>query len=541
MFSPTATPRPASDPGHLSVAIIGGGPTSVYLLSALSRSPRRLDITVFEREAAVGPGMPFREGMNEAMMLANVASRELPPVTRTLSGFLRDCDDAELADLGVARDAIDDEAFHPRLVLGAYFVAEVAAVVARLRGLGHRIEMRTRTRVADIAPAPGGIRVTWRGMQGTGSADFDHAVIATGHDWPDQRLPNGVQLLSPWPASKLRRLSGRIGILGSSLTAIDVAVAIAARHGRFVTEGRRMVYTPGPGEPPFELVMMSRKGLLPEADWFYPIPTPPLPTLTGAAVEAEVARGPDGLLDRAFALFSADMAALDPDYATRVGVDAVEGYAERHFATRLATDPWDWARADLAEAARNRRRRHTVQWRYGLLAAHEVLEEVTPHLTEADLDRFRRHLVPVFVDIYASVPHRSIRRLLALRDAGLLRLTALGGDPRIEPAGREVRVRHAAGDETVAALVDARGQQPTSVSDLGFPSLARRGAVRPMRGDDCVLPLTTPTPGTLHCLSLPVLLKRRPFVQGLVNVHALAEATAQTILDAAPAEVPRVA
>jgi uncharacterized NAD(P)/FAD-binding protein YdhS len=521
--------RPAPGRRATSVAIVGGGPTSVYLLAALADCRQRLDIAVFEREAVVGPGMPFREGTNEATMLANVASRELPPVTRTLSEYLEDCDDGTLAGFGLQRAAIDDEAFYPRLVLGAFFTAEVAAVVARLRGLGHRAEMRTRTRVADIAPGPAGIRVTWKGPAGGGAADFDHVVIATGHDWPDRTLPNGVEMLSPWPASKLRRLAGSIGILGASLTAIDVAVGIAARKGRFTGEGAKLAYVPRPGEAPFELVMMSRKGLLPEADWYYPIPTPPLPRLTEAAAEAEVGRGSAGLLDRTFALFAADLADLDPAYAARVGVDRIEGYADRHFADRRAADPWEWARADLAEAGRNRRRRHTVPWRYGLLAAHEVFEEVTPYLSDADLARFRQHLVPVFVDIYASVPHRSIRRLLALRQAGLLRLVGTGSEPQIEAEGSDVVVRHDGGAETVAAIVDARGQQPVSVAALGFPSLARRGAVGPLRGHSCILPLRTPTPGTLHCLALPVLLNRRPFVQGLVNVHALATRTAGII------------
>jgi uncharacterized NAD(P)/FAD-binding protein YdhS len=43
---------------------------------------------------------------------------------------------------------------------------------------------------------------------------------------------------------------------------------------------------------------MSRTGILPEADFYCPIPYEPLSVLTEFVVESEIAKGSDGLLDR---------------------------------------------------------------------------------------------------------------------------------------------------------------------------------------------------------------------------------------------------
>ena len=277
------------------IAIIGGGPTAIYTLKGLTRARKALSITLFEREPWAGPGMPYRDGTNDPAMLANIASREVPRVTRTLAKYLHACDDGFLRRLGLTRDAIDEDSFYPRVVLGSFFTAELAEVVARLRGLGHTVTIRTKARVTDIVPARDGVRIEWQSTQRPEKARFHHVVIATGHDWTDfdEEGEDESALLSPWPAERLRALSGEVGILGSSLTAIDVAVTVASSHGVFEGEdGDETTYAVRDGTDPFKLTMMSRKGLLPEADWYYPLPLPALAHFTPAAVADLVGEGP---------------------------------------------------------------------------------------------------------------------------------------------------------------------------------------------------------------------------------------------------------
>ena len=65
---------------------------------------------------------------------------------------------------------------------------------------------------------------------------------------------------------------------------------------------------------------MSRKGLLPEADFYCPYPYTPLRFCTVEAVQALVQRGSANLLDEVFELFKREMVACDPDYAAAIGL-----------------------------------------------------------------------------------------------------------------------------------------------------------------------------------------------------------------------------
>ncbi len=521
----------------LRLAIVGGGPTAVYTLAALVERPlgTHLAIDLFERESVAGPGMPYREGLNSPQMLSNIASREIPPLRETLQDWLRGLDRAQRSGLGLGDD-IDEETYYPRVVLGAFYTAQLSELVARGRGLGHRIELWTRHLVTDIAPVAEGIEVAVSGPGRSDRALYDHVVIATGHDWPDQTDANGATFLSPWPATKLRTLLRQnVGILGSSLSGIDVAVTLARLHGEFRRKPGGVVWEPADNADGFRLALMSRNGLLPEADYPYPLPLPEIPPFTEAALAAERRRGRDGLLDRAFALFRDGLAAFDPDRAAAIGLDwlTVETFAPAHFAERSEVPAMDWAAMNLKEARRDRRRNRTAPWRIALLRAHEVWESLTPHLNDGELDRFEKGLKAVFADGYASVPHRSIERLLALHAADRLEVLAIGGEARFEPAGSGVDVIAGEAHHNFDAIVDARGQRPMTLAQMGFPSLARPGAAKVDRRS-FVLRLAIPTTGTIQCLALPVLLRHRPFVQGLVNAQQMGTAAASRVIAAIP-------
>ena len=63
-----------------------------------------------------------------------------------------------------------------------------------------------------------------------------------------------------------------------------------------------------------------------------------------------------------------------------------------------------------------------------MLRLHEVVQAIVPSLNEHDRERFKSGLERVFIDNYAAIPPQSIRRLLALREAGIISVVALGDD-----------------------------------------------------------------------------------------------------------------
>lgn len=518
-----AADRAVARPGHHPrIGIVGAGPTAVYTLAGLIRSPVALDISVFESGSQIGPGMPYAAEMNDPAMLSNIASRELPPLVDSLHDWLCALPVDQLAALGLQGPPEEEDAFHPRLVIGAWFTAQMAELIAQGRRRGHRIEARLRHRITDVTPKPTGMRLTWTAPTGDGQALFDEVVLATGHVWPD-RNDAGVPLLSPWPAEKIARLpQDRIGVLGSSLSAIDVAVALASARGAFSDD--QSEYTLHPGRT-LHVTLISRKGLLPEADYWYDLPLPELPRMA--------ALSPPMSLDTAYTAFLTDLTEADPTYAATLGKPPLEDFAAAYFARRIGADPFDWAQQNLTEAEAGTAAQRATPWRSALLRAHELFETLLPHFSERDLETFHTTLRPIFSDCYACVPHASIRRMLALHRAGVLDIVATRGVSELVMQGDEV-VLQTDPPLSFETVIDARGQQALSLDDLGFPSLTRKALAKPLRFDTYVLPLRGPTSGRVHCLSLPVLMRRHPFVQGLVNAQEMAQATADAILERHP-------
>jgi len=524
-----------------SIAFVGAGPTTIYTFCAFLRSVTgAAEVTIFEEQPRAGLGTPYRPGWNDPAMLSNIASIEIPPICESLIDWLARQPRARLVRLGSDPEEIDAHAFYPRLALGEYFLDQFNGLIEEARGRGIAVEIATSCRVTDIRAAGDGLHLFLSPRRGSACERiYDRVVLATGHQWPEEPEVRPGYFLSPWPATALQRIPPvAIGIRGSSLTAIDAAVALAVAHGTLIeTEGKSIEYRIHPGAEGFGITMMSRKGLLPEADFYHPIPYEPLSICTPEAIEALIAADCDHLLDRSYDLFRAELRAADPDYAATVGLDALalEEFADRYFADRIAADPFEWAEADLAEARANFAREYTVPWRYAILRMHEVLGRIVPHLEEEALERFNRYLKPVFVDEYATVPHLSIERLLALHRSGHLHVAALGEDHRIDTRGREsgAEVTMHGQRRHFPAFIDATGQRPLAAEAFPFPSLLEQQVVRDAAEDDGTRikgivvdeqfhPVSAhPARHRLFCLSIPFLLERHPFIQGITSSHEM--------------------
>ncbi|NBW12412.1 MAG: FAD-dependent oxidoreductase [Caulobacteraceae bacterium] len=529
-----------------AVAFVGAGPSTVYALAALledADTPLRLEI--FEAQGRAGPGAPYSPERNTPAMLSNIASVEIPPVTETLIAWLERQPVDRLAVMGLAPQDLDDRRFYPRLVLGHYYADQFDALVERARSRGWPVMVRTGAQVTDVRIVDGGVQISSQGPgTPTASARFDHVVLATGHQWPSQWRARPGYLPSPWPVSTLDAVPAtRVGVRGSSLTAMDVAVALALRYGEFVGEERALEYRPRPGGDGLHLTLMSRKGLLPEADFYFPLPHAPLKVCTAEAIDALIAREEGDLLDAAFALFRRELVLADPDYVEEMGLAEAtpEDFSKAYFAPRMMQDPFVWARANLEEARRNHLSRTTVPWRDAILRLHEVFGRIVPHLPPDQRGRFERHLKPVFVDNYGAVPHEAIARLLALHDAGVLEVLALGEDYELslDRPGGGARLSIAGRQLEFPVLIEARGQQALGALQFPFLSLLEQGVVRdgadgPGVAVDDAFQVTAPglAAGRLFCISLPFLMSRRPFAQGLTSAWEMGRTVAAALASA---------
>lgn len=540
------------------ICIIGSGPTGIYTLKNLISSATPLDITIYEAESEAGKGTPYLPGINDPVMLCNIPSIEIPLIGQTLMDWLADQPDAYLQRFGIVKNEIDEREFYPRIVLGDYFHTQFRFLLAAARERGHVVTVKAAHRVTDIIVGPTAIQVTAQ-EEALGSA-FSYVVMATGHDWPETTETKPGYFVSPWPASALESIPvGSLGILGTSLSAIDALMTVSTSNGSFLyDEAGALIYKPAAGSGDFHATMMSRKGLLPEADFYFPIPYETPSICTEEAVDALIAEGSNGLLDATFALFSQELALRDPQYAMQIGLSDLDAdsFAEAYYAQRSGIDPFAWAARNLAEAQSNMTQKVTVPWRNAIMITHEIIARIVPHLDLRDFRRFGKSFKSIFIDEYATVPHLSIQRLLALHNAGVLSIQKLGNDYEIAtvPGKRGATITTDAGRLEFDTFIDATGQSAHSVKDIPFPSLVNANIVREaptvlalsVLADDQVREVEHlggidvdedyrvisggALQTALYCAAIPYLLHKHPFIQGITSTAEIGEAVAASII-----------
>jgi uncharacterized NAD(P)/FAD-binding protein YdhS len=546
------------------VAIIGSGPTGIYTLAGLIGQGPSLSITVFEAEADAGKGTPYHPDINYQVMLANIASVELPPIRETLVAWLRRQTDEELARLNVPRQNIKEREFYPRVVIGEYLQSQFLRLIEEGTSNGHSIQIRANHRIVDIRLRTDDIQVS--ATLPTGDRKeyaYDHVVMATGHNWPETTEVRPGYFISPWPAPALNTIAPcSVGILGTSLSAIDALMTVATAHGAFYLDPTgQLQYRPSAESGAFHASLMSRKGILPEADFYCDYPYRPLLFCTAEAIDAAIEIGPSHLLDRAFELFRQELAAADPEYAQAIGLSllTVETFSSAYFGAREASDPFVWAASNLAEAEDNKAKKQTVEWRSAILRMHEVIARVVPLLDETDLKRFHKHLKIMFVDDYATVPHQSIQRILALRRAGKLDVLKLGTEYKLHTEGvdRGVVLQFGGERRLFGAFIDATGQSAMSARDIPFPSLIQQGVVKAAATtiaslvvgeedenfartggldlDRAFRPIFEENLcSNLYCAAISFLLHKLPFVQGLTSSKEIGDIVSSAILHKGP-------
>lgn len=519
------------------IAIIGTGPTGIYTLFALLKSPVPLSITLFEKAPLAGVGMPYSAADNNQLMLANIASIEIPPLTATYLQWLLDQDAAFLARFAVAKETLHDREFLPRILLGQYFRDQFLALLELAKQRGFKVSVQQSCSVNDLDVSAQGVQLWAAGSQT--AQWFDFAVIATGHVWPDAGMATEHYFPSPWSGLLQTPVAaGQIGIMGTSLSAIDAAMAVVVQHGEFVAYGKEQLrFDVAPASRELRLTLMSRSGILPEADFYCPIPYEPLAVATPQAIAQEIAAGSQGLLDRIGILVFQELTLADPQWSKRLSLNSldVDSFPRAYFNDRARYNAFRWAQYNLAQVERNRKEQRTVPWRYTILRLHEAVQDIVPHLDERDRQRFISGLCKVFIDNYAAIPPESIRRLLALRDAGVIDIVALGHDYQLDVQEQQTVLVSASKRTVFDVFIDARGQRPLQSQDLPFPRLRQQlilaGGDRPEVGEDYSLLVPACAHGRIALAALPYLLHKQPFVQGITVSAQIGAAIAATVID----------
>ncbi len=112
---------------------------------------------------------------------------------------------------------------------------------------------------------------------------FERVVLATGHAFPseDEATRSYFPQALVW-SYRADIPPVRVGIMGTSLRLNDAAMAVASQHGRFQRCKHDLSFLPT--TKGLHITLMSWTGVLPEADFYCPIPYEPLSKMTEGAV-----------------------------------------------------------------------------------------------------------------------------------------------------------------------------------------------------------------------------------------------------------------
>jgi uncharacterized NAD(P)/FAD-binding protein YdhS len=387
-----------------NVVIVGGGPAGTHVLAALAQrrqAPARR-IVVIERGSELGPGLPYGEAADPRHTLGRVPAR--------------------------------------RRARGRVLRAQVERACEVLAERGSAVELWRDTTARSLRRAGGG----WTVDTDRAAISSEHVVLATGH-WHVNRLA-GVERAVDWRWDA-RRLHAAIRdvedvvVLGTSQSAVDIALALAERRGR--------------------VTLASRRGLL--------------PSVWGPVRATRPARRLARLRDRA-------------QVRLRDVFDAIRAELGDEPCERLDGDPWTardgtaTLRRDLAAALDARRCEREIPWQAVLWPTVPVVFDLFPRLVAED----RLALAPrwyLFLRYLEAIHVANARRILELVDAGRIRVCALGRDTAIVEDAHGVTASGELGDARGHRIVDARGHDPriASSDDTFLRGVLASGVAVPAR------------------------------------------------------------
>lgn len=480
------------------LAIIGSGPSAVYLLKHLLNYSKRLlpiltDIYLFEKNSEIGVGMPYSRSTTDKYNLCNISSAEIPQLHQSLVDWLKSLSDDELALQRIGRQDIDKDETYCRTTLGDYFQAQYQALARALRDRGVTLHERAGCRVTDVADlrSDGTVQIYFGSNR---TVVVDRAVIATGHAFDEPDNAASGYFASPWPIHKIipeedQLYNFEIGTLGASLSAFDVVASLSNRHGRFTQCGMDTVYEPYPDTEKFQMVLHSSQGWLPHLQYEQQEPFREIYRHVKRdallALRDEAGFLPlDSYFDQVCrpALIKAFAEDRRQDLVQRVSQTdfSLEDFVTTMSDEHSSDEPFALMRSEMPAARRSLRKGIPIHWKEVLDDLMFTLNFHFELLSAEDYLRYRQVITPFLMNVIAAMPLASAQTLLALHDAGKLELVS--GRVSIKDKCHGVTKVEVDNDgqiseRTYRMFIDCSGQGSIEVDDYPFPGLIKNGAV----------------------------------------------------------------
>jgi hypothetical protein len=472
------------------IAIIGGGPSGLFMYKRLTEAKgTNFEIDIFERKDYLGAGMPYSaEGAN-VEHITNVSDNEIPIIFNSIEDWVKIAPKDILKKFSINEEKFNEYKVLPRLFFGEYLSAQFNLLKKAATKKGIKTNVHLNCVAEDIVDVADGNTVAIS-VQNHDKVYFDQVIICIGHNWPKKyegRIPNYFD--SPYPPKKISlKLNHAVGIMGSSLTAIDALRTLARQNGKF-EDNEDGTYRYHLGSEGFKIVMHSRSGLLPAIRFH--LEDSHLgkdETLSKAEIHKSILEN-GGFLPLDFVFeknFKEMFIKKDSAFYEQIKEMNLEEFVEAMMAYRENIEPFDLFKKEYEEAEKSIEKRKSIYWKEALAVLSFAMNYPAKYLSAEDMERLQKVLMPLISIVIAFVPQSSCRELLALHDADVLSIVAVGDDAEVEPlktGGADYHYN--VGGEAITVhfdtFIDCVGQPHLSFNDFPFKSLIKNGTVSPAR------------------------------------------------------------
>lgn len=472
------------------IAIIGGGPSGLFMYKRLIESKAlNFEIEIFERKDYLGAGMPYSaEGAN-VEHITNVSDNEIPIIYNSIEEWVKIAPKEILEKFDINADKFNEYKVLPRLFFGEYLSAQFKLLKEVAENNGIKTNVHLNCIVEDIIDLPGDNQVAVS-VKGRDQAHFDQVIICTGHNWPKKyegKIPHYFD--SPYPPKKIAlELNHAVGIMGSSLTAIDALRTLARQNGNF-SDNEDGTYSYQVKNKGFKIVMHSRSGLLPAIRFH--LEDSHLgkdETLSKTEIQKSI-KVNEGFLPLDFVFeknFKEMFIEKDPVFYEKIKDMNLEQFVSAMMDYREKMEPFALFKKEYEEAEKSIEKRKSIYWKEALAILSFAMNYPAKYLSAEDMERLQKVLMPLISIVIAFVPQSSCRELLALHDAGVLSIVAVGDDAEVKPLKTGGADYHYKVDDKKVTVhfdtfIDCIGQPHLSFDDFPFKSLIRNGTISPAK------------------------------------------------------------
>ncbi len=467
----------------IRIALIGGGPSALFMYKRLVESKvANFDIQIFERKNRIGAGMPYSDDGACKEHITNVSDNEIPTIACTIEEWVKTQPPIAI-EFKITPENFNEYKVLPRLLFGAYLNDQFETLLKKVESDRIDTTLRLSVNVKDLIYKKK-LNEVWV-VTDKETLHFDMVVICIGHAWP-KKFEGKIKGVydSPYPPCKLNvKINHPIAIKGSSLTAIDAIRTLSRENGFFEkNEMGQYKYQLNADSTDFKIVMHSRNGLLPAVRFHLEDSHLRNSSLLTAQEIGEHRKSNNGFLSLDY-IFEKDFKNLfkdkEPEFYQCIKDLRMEEFVEEMMALREEVDPFQLLKAEYVEAEKSMKRKQSVYWKELLGVLSFAMNQPAKYFSAEDMLRLKKHLMPLISIVIAYVPQGSCEDLLALHNAGILEIIAVGDDSEVEykkEGGVNYHYKDEAGKSQsnhYQTFIDCVGQVPLGYEDFPFKSFSK--------------------------------------------------------------------